>query len=978
MHPLLLAICLILNTTAGAPVRVLDGESAQPRYYAGDEVPEAYRSRRTSFMGSVHYQFSVPPGDYQVVLGFLEHPRHPTMPVSNILEIEIEGERVRTVDVARELGADQPHDLAFSARDRDGDGRLDVVISTSADSVERNAFLSRLVLKQGETVLADVNCGAEGPGVEVAMVQPERGPSPWNAVLSSGNQWAYFGTQGEVREIWARGAAYFPDVPRYCLASGSLSLQADGKWIDTRSLPWSYRWAGDSNILSLATKFGDGFVTLNAFSRMNEDLLVLQYKVPEGTDFRYTWSSQYQDFDAPILRQWEHGVLLENHTLGTIGLACSAPVEVEHATDTHQITLSGRTDGETLSVYIAVGREPEAVQRGLRVATPLDAQALLNRETTAWKKWLASGTTVTTPDAAVNRMARRALLNIRGNMFDNGVIIAGSDGWYKNTWIRDGGYSVMGLDLFGHHDLPARFYRYWLADEGFSYGGENECQQPAIGILGFLHHYRLTGDRAFLADTWKYVEHFADYYAGRIEKEGMIGTAEEWINQIPAKTAWPNSEIYAGMRAAAEIARLLGKSRATDWDAAADRLQRAIELQGYDTALGRFRPLSGELATDDRVDSGMLNVARLGIFAPGVSASTPDHPRTTSTIEQIKWRLEHEDYTISRFTGNPNGHGYPGGQWPIWPISTAWMAQYHLLLGEPDAALPYLRGVAHKQGYPYDDALWYLPEQISLDGRPVSTRNLTWSNGEYLTTLMMLLVGQRPHPDEGWVELSPALPLEWDRAEAVHVDLLGASTTLRHARQGGRHTITLIHEAGPAVSLGFRLPARAMPDPKSTTVNGTSTAWTSSPGFLTLPGRWTLSPEHPELVLEIDETAPPPCPVHWSGVGYPGMTGLDAIAGASPEAARLRAALMHLLQLPADTTRVGVRFAPAGLPPSDYRIQQLPDSGLGRPVFVQYGDAMGAIRAMRRLANEAERDFHVHRLPAARAADPELQRHLGR
>ncbi|MBE7557560.1 hypothetical protein HS125_00860 [bacterium] len=641
--------------------------------------------------------------------------------------------------------------------------------------------------------------------------------------------------------------------------------------------------------------------------------------------------------------------------------------------ESQHVDLLGEWAGETVSIFIAVGRDPALLRQRMDEAARRDAAGHLREAESADRAWLARTARVRTPEPSLNRLYTRALLNVRGNSFDTGVLIAGSDGWYKHAWIRDGGYTTMGLDLAGLHDEAERFYRYWLADAGFSYGGENECQQPAIGILGFLHHYHLTGDRQLLTDAWPYVERYADYYRGRIEREGMVHTAEEWINQIPAQTAWPNAEIYAGLVAAAEISMLLGKRREDDWLSAAVELRRAIRETAYDPMLGRFRPLSGKW-TDDRVDSGMLNLARLGVFRPHVSACTPGDPAMTGTVAQIKRELQQADYAISRFTGNRRGYGYPTGQWAVWPISTAWMAQYHLLLGEPSAALLYLSAVARKQGYPYDAALWYLPEQMAITGQPVSTRNLAWSNGEFIASLLLLLTGYVPDHAAGRARLAPGLPLGWPEASVDNLELMGARISLRVQRQGQERTLSLTHGAGPAVRLQLRLPADALPDPEAIHVNGEPVAWKSDVGWIDLAGEWTLSSASPELTARWREPLAPPCGIAWDTLASASVAGLEDI----PEAARLSATLTHLLGLPDDPQRPSIVFQPASLPPTQYRFPLVTEPASASGVVVEYGGPLGAKRAARRLVLEAERYGHRHRLPAQREANSDLQRHLGR
>ncbi|MBI4604949.1 MAG: hypothetical protein HY721_23555 [Planctomycetes bacterium] len=281
--------------------------------------------------------------------------------------------------------------------------------------------------------------------------------------------------------------------------------------------------------------------------------------------------------------------------------------------------------------------------------------------------------------AELDDLLEASALAVEANAFASGVIVAGSDIWYKNAWIRDGTYAVLGADLAGRRDLAERFFRFWIREGGFSWGGENEAQQPAIAILGMRVHALLLPPedaRGFLREVYPYVKRYADYYAGRVEKEGMI----------------------------------------------------------------------------------ML--ARSEVFGRGLGAVQVDDPRFAATQAWIRRVLLQPDRSISRFDGDPASPHYPGGEWPVWPISSAWAAQVELLRGRLDRAWEHLvSGVARKRGADHPGALRQLPEQWRLDGRPVrTTRFLTWSHGELLTSAVFLLLGLDPEPEGADLGLRPSLP----------------------------------------------------------------------------------------------------------------------------------------------------------------------------------------------------------------------------
>lgn len=470
-----------------------------------------------------------------------------------------------------------------------------------------------------------------------------------------------------------------------------------------------------------------------------------------------------------------------------------------------------------------------------------------------------------------------SLFAVEASAFDSGVIVAGSDGWYKNAWIRDGTYSVLGADLLGMRELAARFFRYWVREGGFSWGGENEAQQPAIGILGMRTHALLLPPeeaKAFLEEVFPYVQRYADYYAARVEKEGMLGTAEEWICQVPAPTAWPNAEVHAGLAAAAKIAAALGGSRpaaaegARRWLAAAARLKEKLHESAYDASLKRFIPLAGPPGAvfedqkdpspwrsgplrDERVDSGMLMLPRAEIFGRGLGAVDADDPRFAATQAWIHRALYQADRSISRFDANPASPAYPGGEWPAWPISASWAAQVEFLRGRLDRAWGHLlHGIAGKRGVDHGEALRQLPEQWRHDGRPVrTTRFLTWSHGELLTSAVFLLLGLELEPEGADLGLSPSLPPGSRRAALQDWPFRGWILNVEIAVEDGR-LVTRLSGARSAGGPRELVIATAAGKVKLES-GGTVELPAREPAALAPSGRCRNAPERARLFREI-------------------------------------------------------------------------------------------------------------------------------
>ena len=88
-------------------------------------------------------------------------------------------------------------------------------------------------------------------------------------------------------------------------------------------------------------------------------------------------------------------------------------------------------------------------------------------------------------------------------------------------------------------------------------------------------------------------------------------------------------------------------------------------------------------------------------------------------------RFENDSY---RYTD-----GASTGNW--WIIASLWMAQYYIEKGQQDKAKEILDWVDN-----HSIKTGMLPEQISpLDGTPISPSPLTWSQAEYVATLLDIM-----------------------------------------------------------------------------------------------------------------------------------------------------------------------------------------------------------------------------------------------
>jgi hypothetical protein len=385
---------------------------------------------------------------------------------------------------------------------------------------------------------------------------------------------------------------------------------------------------------------------------------------------------------------------------------------------------------------------------------------------------------------------------------------------------------MIGLSLTGDYDAVERYFAFWDSQRDFSVGGEREAQQPAIGITGMWLFSRLAPDgRTFLESAWPYVKFYADYYAKRVGREGMLNLAEEWICFIPAPSTWPNAEVYSGLRAAAKIAASLGHGdEARAWNASADKLKSRFSEVAYDGAKGRIIPMAGPEGQtftdpdypkaesrngptrDDRTDSGMLIIPRLEVFGRNQGIIAVDDPRFASTHAEIMRDLENPDHSIFRFGPNAGSPHAPSGEPDCWPINTCWAAQDEWLLGQTDLAWRYiLSGILNKAKVDLAAANWYLPENWDRKGVPDKPL-IVWSHGDFLTSTLLLFLGIGLEPAGADLGLAPSLPPGMNHAAIRRFRFRDWHVDFELTRRGGLVDVEALATGGNGAPLNVRLP----------------------------------------------------------------------------------------------------------------------------------------------------------------------------
>lgn len=163
--------------------------------------------------------------------------------------------------------------------------------------------------------------------------------------------------------------------------------------------------------------------------------------------------------------------------------------------------------------------------------------------------------------------------------------------WYEggpaDPW--DHVESAMGLSVGGRFEAAAAAYR-WLADAQLDDGSfwavyspgaagdgtHRETHRSAYVATGVWHHYRATGDRAFLEAMWPTVESALEFARANQRESGEIAWAIDADGEPDdAALITGCSSLAFSFACGRRIARELGKDR-PDWRRAASKVRDAI------------------------------------------------------------------------------------------------------------------------------------------------------------------------------------------------------------------------------------------------------------------------------------------------------------------------------------------------------------------------------------------------------------------
>ncbi len=386
-----------------------------------------------------------------------------------------------------------------------------------------------------------------------------------------------------------------------------------------------------------------------------------------------------------------------------------------------------------------------------------------------WQKWLAPAINVAAKIAPEYQDSFiRSVMIMKSQIDKRGAVIASTDSSllkysrdaYAYCWPRDGAYVLWPLIRIGYTDEAYRFFEFcrrgmhpggylmhkYRADGSMgaswhSYVHDDIVAPPiqedetALVVFVFAQLYQATNDAKILSDFYEsMVRPMANFLAEYVdESTGLPRPSYDLWEEAFLTTTYTTATVYAGLLAAADLADAANDAdMAVHWRAAADDISTAAHKHLYNPDRKAF--YKGILAHDDWIEKNdTLDTSSLfGAFMYGLFPVDSTEFQSALQTHKDTFLSDSNQISLPRYENDPYHRVENAGDSNFWHITSLWLAQYHVEANEPDKvkeALDYV--LAHT---PRTDIM---SEQINpSDGSEISPAPLTWSQAEYVATLL--------------------------------------------------------------------------------------------------------------------------------------------------------------------------------------------------------------------------------------------------
>lgn len=500
----------------------------------------------------------------------------------------------------------------------------------------------------------------------------------------------------------------------------------------------------------------------------------------------------YEGRRAFLMNAWQDGRGFNDYTVGIFeiegkegtyrdaedGILSKNAIEHGRVDSTIGVTLKVSGQGVGIFHYwLAVGHSIEEVKELNQFVIQNTPDAIMKSARDYWHAWVERNNWnfYGLGDTLIDLFKKSQFL-LRSHVDRHGGVIASGDSdmlqggrdTYAYVWPRDSAYVATTLDWIGDRHSARQFFEF--CNKSITEGGYLMHKYRPDGSLGSSWHGWVVDGKPELPiqedETalilWALWEHWLvskdldfieSIYNSFIKKAAIFLTAYRdpysglpkpsynlWEEKFGVHT-YTAATVYAGLKAAARFAEMLGKERSEhNFDRIAEDMREAIVKHLYNIEDGSFyRSLiidpRGMTIYDRTIDSS----SAYGIFLFGVLP--PEDERLQKAMKLTKERLTIKTPVggIARYEGDR--YFFSGGDQTgnPWFITTLWYTQYAIALAKNDHDLDQVR----------EDLNWVehnalrsgvMSEQLNpYTGAQLSAAPLTWSHAEYIRTVIMYM-----------------------------------------------------------------------------------------------------------------------------------------------------------------------------------------------------------------------------------------------
>lgn len=475
-----------------------------------------------------------------------------------------------------------------------------------------------------------------------------------------------------------------------------------------------------------------------------------------------------------------------------------------------------------------------------------------------WVNWLASGTTIDTPDDRYDTLLKRGLLGTALHVDGvNGGVIAGfHNGAYPYVWPRDAVYAAITLGRTGHFAEAAGVYR-WMKEtcyrdfeswgrkgfwkqkystDGYVIWGAPQIDETAVFPWGVYFQYQATGDSSVLTT---YVDQVRDAVLSCSQDSGDSRCRfEEAFGLMYSNNVWEdsydtfvysNANVVRGLRDAASIFTALGSpAEASDATARANTVKAGLDARldwdGENTdisQLGIVYPFEVYGANDTRA-------ARIADRINGVR--TKFNNTFCCTEPLMNYSGEFQDL-VNRYWGDSYWNGGP------WFLSTAWYGLYYAMRQDVTAGKSDIDNHKHRMDLLIDRLgnVGFGAEQIA-PGNSLQYPSQTdfvlqtaWPNAwESMSTFVdaaMIFLDFTPNAPAGTLKIEPKLPTAWTTMTVNNLRIGTQRVSVTCAEESRAATNVFTNLTGSALNFDTAIRIPSGFTIRAVTINGAAAAY---------------------------------------------------------------------------------------------------------------------------------------------------------